>query len=558
MVAIAPQPNPSGTSRTSTTVSSAGATHGSTHDALGAQPTAAEQQRVSDLQAQFQQQAQKDPAGFRLALREAFGDKASLAQIDQLLDLALAGKLPMPSTIQFVEAGSLGSGAFGAYDSSNGGSLYLDSSLLSDPAKLQSVFNEEMGHHLDALLGGADAAGDEGAVFSRTLEQGQLSQRELTALNSENDHGVIQIEGRWIEVEFNDDSGDDTGGDDSGSSGGECGAGGSESGGSSGASNGSESGSGDAGESQSGAGNNNTSAECSVDTKPDSPSAPAGHQNGNSDSDKAGAQAPATARSTAPAYSGPGSSPGTGSAPASPHGYDEVGIDVPAPSSTPDSSPDTSEESEQPATTETNTSHGYDEITIDVPVAPPEIPRDDEEDDEVAAEDNEEVPEAVVSAGTTVIPATPINPGPVAAFFQTLYNGTVNLLSNAKPAVLGAFGAGATLMTHSRPTGGVFEFDWEGTGTTVHVDGAMGQSTIVVDGVDTGIQVSFDQSPEGEISNVRPATDDDADRFTQLTGISLPPAQPTSDSGPYEPEPVDSQAIDFQPLNQETPGDDLT
>jgi len=144
----------------------------STLETLRTQPTASEQQRISDLQQQFQQQAQQDPAGFRTAMRSAFGDKASLAQIDQLLDLALAGKLPMPSTIQFVEAGSLGSGALGAYDASNGGSLYLDRSLLSDPSMLQSVFNEEMGHHLDGLLGGVDAAGDEGAVFSRTLEQG--------------------------------------------------------------------------------------------------------------------------------------------------------------------------------------------------------------------------------------------------------------------------------------------------------------------------------------------------------------------------------------------------
>ncbi|MFK8080641.1 MAG: hypothetical protein AB8B97_10180, partial [Granulosicoccus sp.] len=202
---------------------------------LRSQPTAVEQQRVSDLQEQFQQQAQKDPAGFRQALQAAFGDKASPAKIDQLLDLALAGKLPMPSNIQFVDAGSLGSNAFGAYDSGNGGSLYLDRSLLSDPAKLQSVFNEEMGHHLDALLGGADAAGDEGAVFSRTLEEGKLSQTELTALKNENDHGVIQIEGRWVQVEFNEEGGDESGGGGDESGGGDSGSsdsgGGAESGG---------------------------------------------------------------------------------------------------------------------------------------------------------------------------------------------------------------------------------------------------------------------------------------------------------------------------------------
>ena len=88
MVATALQPHAPGTSSTSNSAGTDDATQPSTLEALGTQPTAAEQQRISDLQQQFQQQAQKDPAGFRTALRAAFGDKASLAQIDQLLDLA--------------------------------------------------------------------------------------------------------------------------------------------------------------------------------------------------------------------------------------------------------------------------------------------------------------------------------------------------------------------------------------------------------------------------------------------------------------------------------------
>ena len=212
MVATALQPHLPGRSSTSTTASTANAAQGSTLEALGTQPTASERQLISDLQDKFQQQAQQDPAGFRSAMREAFGDKASLAQIDQLLDMALAGKLPMPANIQFVEAGSLGSGALGAYDANNGGSLYLDRSLLSDSGKLESVFNEEMGHHLDALLGGADAAGDEGAVFSQMLEQGTLSQSELTTLRSENDHGYITVDGETVAVEFrNEDEGSGNG-----------------------------------------------------------------------------------------------------------------------------------------------------------------------------------------------------------------------------------------------------------------------------------------------------------------------------------------------------------
>ena len=228
----------------------------------------------------FSSRRRKTRQGFAQRLRAAFGDKASLAQIDQLLDLALAGKLPMPSNIQFVEAGSLGSGALGAYDAGNGGSLYLDRSLLSDPAKLQSVFNEEMGHHLDVLLGGADAAGDEGAVFSRTLESGPLSQTELTALKSEDDHGVIQIGGRWVQVEFHEEGGDDSGDEGSG---GDNGGGGTESGGTE--SGGTESGT------ESGGGTESSVGECSAhdsgDTNEPEDRAPS-HTNGNSDTDKAG------------------------------------------------------------------------------------------------------------------------------------------------------------------------------------------------------------------------------------------------------------------------------
>ncbi len=103
-------------------------------------------------------------------MREAFGDKAGLAQIDQLLDMALAGKLPMPANIQFVEAGSLGSGALGAYDANNGGSLYLDRSLLSDSGKLESVFNEEIGPPKDESV---DALADE-VVYALTNVEGYV------------------------------------------------------------------------------------------------------------------------------------------------------------------------------------------------------------------------------------------------------------------------------------------------------------------------------------------------------------------------------------------------
>ncbi len=54
---------------------------------------------------------------------------------------------------------------------------------------LEAVYTEELGHHLDALLGGPDSAGGEGAILSQSLLQGHLGRSELHALKSENDSG---------------------------------------------------------------------------------------------------------------------------------------------------------------------------------------------------------------------------------------------------------------------------------------------------------------------------------------------------------------------------------
>jgi len=180
-----------------------------------------EAEQIQQLSTDLQAWAQQDPAGFRTALDQAFGDKADAATLDALVEQATRGELSLPNQIEFVDAGSLGENAFGAYDANNGGTIYLDRRLLSNPQQLQSVFREEMGHHLDALLGGADAAGDEGAIFARASLHGPLDQSTLSQLKAENDHGTIFINGQIINVEFNEDGGDsgdagDTSADDGG------------------------------------------------------------------------------------------------------------------------------------------------------------------------------------------------------------------------------------------------------------------------------------------------------------------------------------------------------
>ena len=120
---------------------------------------------TTSLEQSFQQRTQDNPQAFRNSLEQAFGGKADPAALDKMASMAANGKLPMPENVVFVDAGTLGPNALGAYDKANGGTIYLDRSLLNDPKALESVYTEELGHHLDAELGGQDAAGDEGAIF---------------------------------------------------------------------------------------------------------------------------------------------------------------------------------------------------------------------------------------------------------------------------------------------------------------------------------------------------------------------------------------------------------
>ena len=178
-------------------------------------------QRANDL-------VSRDPVAFRDAAALAFGDKADPLALGTLVELAHANRLPAPP-VRFVEPGALGagaSGASGAYAAAGGpggeGLILLDRSLLADPAELEAVYVEEFGHHLDRLLGGADAAGDEGAIFAQALlDPGAApSGSALVALRVENDHARLLIDGRTVAVEFDyhdeaqggDTSGGDVGG----------------------------------------------------------------------------------------------------------------------------------------------------------------------------------------------------------------------------------------------------------------------------------------------------------------------------------------------------------
>ncbi len=180
------------------------------------------------LQTQLNNRAASNPSAFRESLELAMGPRADGQAVNALIDAAVEGSLPMPQ-LRFVDAGSLGAGALGAYDPRGGGTILLDRSLLADPVAMERVFTEEAGHHFDALLGAGDAAGDEGELFARSMLGEDLSAADISALRTENDHGRVMLDGRLTVVEFS--LGSDTpggspegiGGDDSNVGGGSTG-----------------------------------------------------------------------------------------------------------------------------------------------------------------------------------------------------------------------------------------------------------------------------------------------------------------------------------------------
>jgi hypothetical protein len=92
-------------------------------------------------------------------------------------------------------------GALGAF-SAQTQKIYLTESLLTgDPARLQAVMIEEIGHFLDAQVNTTDTAGDEGELFSDLVRGVSLSAAELGRIKAEDDHAVVMIDGQEVAIE---------------------------------------------------------------------------------------------------------------------------------------------------------------------------------------------------------------------------------------------------------------------------------------------------------------------------------------------------------------------
>lgn len=142
--------------------------------------------------------------GFSSGLGIAFGDNYDLG-IAQGIGQEWAkdnfGDLP---EIQVLSPGVMGStnGAFAA----STGKIYLSQTFLdnADSGQIRSVILEEIGHWVDAQINSIDAAGDEGKIFARLLQNNSFASGELEVLQQEDDHGSLIIGGVTIGIEKND------------------------------------------------------------------------------------------------------------------------------------------------------------------------------------------------------------------------------------------------------------------------------------------------------------------------------------------------------------------
>ena len=153
------------------------------------------------FQSQLRALAQSDPDKLQGILKQAFGKKIDAGAMDRIIEQSL-GEFPLPANVKLVDGDAL-KGANGAYSPSDGGTIFINRELIGDPQALKAVFNEEMGHHIDQQLGGADSLGDEGELFQKALAKGgPLSSGEAASIRKQRDTGTITVDGQQLTVEF--------------------------------------------------------------------------------------------------------------------------------------------------------------------------------------------------------------------------------------------------------------------------------------------------------------------------------------------------------------------
>jgi hypothetical protein len=177
-------------------------------DTSAIQPKArtVEDRAAQDAQARFADRTKKlaeDPKAFSGVMKQAYPEKANDAEVERLRTAALDGKIPQPANLHFVDPKLLHGNA-GAYSAHGNGTVYLDRGLIGDPARLDRVYAEEVGHHLDRQFRSKkDSPGDEGQIFAEGLEKrGPIDAKRLEEARKDGDRRTIEIDGKRRQVEL--------------------------------------------------------------------------------------------------------------------------------------------------------------------------------------------------------------------------------------------------------------------------------------------------------------------------------------------------------------------
>jgi hypothetical protein len=188
--------------------------------AAQARPPATQTPRSNDASAlakvtaavhqRFTAQAANKPA-FDALLHKAFGHQFDTTKAEKIRQQALAGDFSWAPRIEVIDSKALadtsgtqaaGRCPMGAYAKETD-TLYISRETLhGDASQAQRTLMEEMGHGIDARINTTDAAGDEGEIFTKLMCGDTISRAEMANLKAENDSGVVNINGRVLNVEY--------------------------------------------------------------------------------------------------------------------------------------------------------------------------------------------------------------------------------------------------------------------------------------------------------------------------------------------------------------------
>ncbi|BAZ50329.1 YD repeat protein [Nostoc sp. NIES-4103] len=132
------------------------------------------------------------------SLQIAFGSGWQLQTATALIkDLAQGQNLPSIEVVTDQELKT--QGAF----SQQTNTIYLAQEFVEqNPTNaIATVLTEELGHYIDSQLNPIDTPGDEGELFAAIVDGVELTPGQLQAINVEDDHNIVTINGQTLRVE---------------------------------------------------------------------------------------------------------------------------------------------------------------------------------------------------------------------------------------------------------------------------------------------------------------------------------------------------------------------